>query len=410
MQNGQLKVLHIISNLEIGGAQEVVRTLVEYLAEAGCMPVVCTFNDGPLRQEIERLGIPVEIVPDRQYSIVNFPQFVTELIRIRHTLSILVKKHNVDVVQAHLLRVLDFLVLTLKWGGQKAPLIFWTVHNTNEELQREQLPRYKWLLGPKRFAYRLLYRATARLVNGFIAVADGVKADLIKTLGPIGDKIIVIANGVDLKRYQRSVDKTTIRRELGLTTQDRVIAVVGAFRPQKGHRFLIEAVAQLVTEFPNLHVLLIGDGDLKADLQAQTRASGLEQHVHFLGSRADVPDLLAASDYFALPSLWEGLSMALIEAMASGLSIVATAVSGTLQVITPNETGLLVTPGDVQQLRDGIRQLLSNPALARALGASAQRSVENFSAKKQAEEHIDLYYREWNKSRSGHTELGASIG
>lgn len=398
MQNHQLKVMHIISNLDIGGAQEVVRTLAEYLAEAGCCPVVCTFKDGPLREDIERLGIPVEVLRDRRYSIVAFPLFVMDMFRIRRSLVAVVKKHNIEVVQTHLLRVLDFLVLSLR-NRTNTPLVFWTVHNTNEELRREQLPRHKWLLKPKRVAYRLLYRLTARLVNGFIVVADDVKMEMIKTIGPIEDKITVICNGVDVKRYQQPVDKARIRCRLGVAENVRLMVVVGTLKEQKGHRYLIEAVSSVVSQFPNLCIILVGDGTLREALQTQTIVLGLNRHVHFLGNRNDVPDLLAASDYFVLPSLWEGLPMALLEAMASGLPIVATDVSGTKQVMVPDETGLLIPPGDVQQLREAIIRLLSEPDQAKAMGAAAQRHVESFSARKQAEEHIALYHREWHRSR-----------
>jgi glycosyltransferase involved in cell wall biosynthesis len=120
----------------------------------------------------------------------------------------------------------------------------------------------------------------------------------------------------------------------------------------------------------------------------------LGEHIHFLGNRHDVPDLLAASDIFVLPSLWEGLSMALLEAMASGLPIVASEVSGTVQVVIPNETGLLVPPGDVQKLTEAIKQLLSDPTRAQAMGAAAKQRVEaEFSAQKQADEHLTLYRR-----------------
>jgi glycosyltransferase involved in cell wall biosynthesis len=398
MHNGQLRVMHIISNLDIGGAQEVVRTLVAYLAEEGCVPIVCTFKDGPLRQDIEQIGILVEVLPARRYSIMEFPLFVHDMVQIRRALVDVVKKHHVDVVQTHLLRILDFLVLTVR-DRSKTPLIFWTAHNTNEELQAEQLPRHKWLLKPKRLGYRLLYRLSARSVDGFIAVAEGVKTELLETIRPTEDKITVICNGVDVKRYQRSVDKAALRQTLGLNEHDRVIAVVGTFKRQKGHAHLIEAAASLIPEFPDLHILLIGDGDLRAELQAQTQNLRIEQHVHFLGSRYDVPDLLAASDYFVLPSLWEGLPMALIEAMASGLPIVATEVSGTQQVMVPGETGLVVPAGDTQQLKEAIRSLLANPARAQAMGAAARRHVEAFSARKQAEEHVVLYQRERNRSR-----------
>ena len=113
MQNRKLNVMQIILDLDIGGAQEVVRTLVEYLASDDCTPIVCTFKDGPLRQDIERLGIAVEVLPPRRYGIVALPLFIFDMIRIWRALARFIEKHNVDVVQTHLLRSLDFLVLFL---------------------------------------------------------------------------------------------------------------------------------------------------------------------------------------------------------------------------------------------------------------------------------------------------------
>lgn len=394
----QFNVLQVIGNLEIGGAQEVVRTLADYLTLQGCSVVVCTFRDGPLRSEIERLGIPVEILPARRASILYVPQFIGDMLRIRRALLRVVHKHKINVVQTHLLRVLDFLLLTLRWS---APLrVFWTVHNYQFALRADQLPRFRWLLGPKRWAYRALYRLAARWVDGFIAVSDEVETAIVETIGPVGDKIVIIANGVDVKRYAQPVHKEQIWEQLMLPAQAHVLAVVGTLKEQKGHRYLIDAAPAVLAQFPDTHWLLIGDGALREALQAQVDAAGLAQHIHFLGNRSDVASLLAASDAFVLPSLWEGLPMALIEAMASGLPIVATEVSGTKQVMVANETGLLVPPGSVPHLEAAMIELLSNPERCQAMGASARRRVEAlFSARKQAEEHIALFQHAWNRSQ-----------
>jgi hypothetical protein len=159
----ELTVMHIISDLEIGGTQEVVRTLVEYLSTSdGCQPVVCTFQDGPLCQGIERLDIEVEMLPQRRYSIVALPWFIVDMIRIWKSLAGLVKEYDVDVVQTHLLRSLDFLVLPLLYTTNLR-VVLWTFHNANFELTADKLPRHKWLLTPKRYSHRFLYRLASRL-------------------------------------------------------------------------------------------------------------------------------------------------------------------------------------------------------------------------------------------------------
>lgn len=388
-----LSVMQVVSNLEVGGAQEVVRTLAENLTAAGCRVVVCTFRDGPLRREIERLGIPVVVLPDRQHSVIALPAFLREMWQLRRRLLALVDRHDVDVVQTHLLRTLDFLVLSLR--RRRKLRVFWTFQNANFDLRPDHLQRHGWLLRPKRLAHHLLYRWGARGVSGFVAVSEDVKRSILDTMRGIpAQKISVIFNSVDVARYGQRVDKTAVRRQIGLSGDDQVLAVVATFKPQKGHRYLLDAVAEVVTHAPALHVLLIGDGELRPALQAQTRALDLDAHVHFLGTRSDVPDLLAASDGFVLPSLWEGLSMALVEAMASRLPVIATAVSGTTQVMVHDETGLLVPPGDAPALAAAICQLLSDPGAAAAMGRRGRRRVErHFSARKQAQDHVALYQR-----------------
>ena len=394
--------MQVVSDLDIGGAQEVVRTLVENLAEIGATPVVCAFKDGPLRQDIERLGIPVEILPDRRYSIVVLPLFVMEMIRFRRALCALAQKYQIDVMQTQLIRILDFLVLTLRYRSNL--LVFWTFQNAYFTLREDHLSSHKWLLRPKQFAYRLLYGLTERWVNGFIAVSNDVKTDLVNTFGTNPDKITVICNSVDVRRYQQPVDRASIRGALGLAENACLMAVVATFKQQKGHRYLIEAAQPVISQFPNTHILLIGDGELRQELEAQTRASGLGGHIHFLGFRQDIPDLLAASDYFVLPSLWEGLPMALIEAMASGLPVLATEVSGSKQVIVPGETGLLVAPGNVPELQEAMITLLSQPEQSKTMGLAAQQRVATFfGAKKQAEAHLALFQRE-RKSSSTNCE------
>lgn len=398
MNRPKLRVMQVISNLDVGGGQEVVRTLTENLAEAGCIPVVCTFKDGPLREPIERLGIPVEIIPERRASIFVFPVFLLEILRIRRALASLVKKYEIDVIQTHLLRSLDFLVLSLRFGTNL--LVFWTVHNVRFDLREDHLSRNKWSLKPKRIGYRWMYRLGARWTDGFIAVSEDVKTAIQEYVGGIPDhKITVISNCVDLKRYQRSVDRASIRRQIGLAKDDRVCAMVATFKKQKGHSVLIEAASPVVLQFPELHILLVGDGELREALLAQTKALGLERHIHFLGFRQDVSDLLAASDFFLLPSLWDGLSMALVEAMASGLAVIATEVSGAKQVVVSGETGLLIPPGDARQLTEAMIQLLSNPEKARSMGMAGKQRVEKyFSARKQANDHIALFTRELSRT------------
>ncbi len=393
MQENNLKVMHIIHNLRRAGAQEVVRILSEYLVKDGCVPIVCTFIDGPIGRDLEKLGIQVEVLRPRRYSILALPWFIIDLIHIRQELVQLVKKHEIDIIQTHILEMFDFLVLTLKFSTD-LKIVLWTVHNV------DFLPTEKnWLLKPKRVVYRLLYRLMAQGVSKFIAVSDEVREAVISQIGIIQDKVITIANGVDVKRYECIDDGTLLRQHLALESDSRLITVVGRLTTQKGHCYLITAAADVLFHHPNVHFLFVGEGKLKESLQAQAQTLGVSEHIHFLGMRHDVPNILAASEIFVLPSLWEGLSIALIEAMAASKPIVATSVSGTNEVMENNKTGLIVSPGDSQALAEAIIEMLNNSEQAQAMGKAAKEHVvTHYSAQKQADEHMALYRRSLSQS------------
>jgi glycosyltransferase involved in cell wall biosynthesis len=167
---------------------------------------------------------------------------------------------------------------------------------------------------------------------------------------------------------------------------------VGRLAEEKGHRYLIKAARRVVATYPRIHFLLAGEGELREGLQALADKTGCSNRIHFLGLRNDVPDLMAVADLFVLPSLSEAMPMALLEAMAAGVPIVATAVQGIEQVVTSHETGLIVPPGDSSRLADAIKLILTHPERARRMGRSAQQYVtDNYSAAKQASEYLALY-------------------
>lgn len=393
MSSEKITVMQAIGNLNIGGAQEVVSTLVGCLPSQECHSIVCTLRDGALRQEIEKAGIHVEVLTGRRYNVLNLPMFIVDQIKLGREIKSIIEKHNVDIIQTHLLGSLDFLVMLLPYVSPLRSVI-WTFHNIRFELNASRLTEHYWTLRPKKFGHRLLYRLGSYLIGGFVAVSDQVKQAMIEMIGPIGSKVTVICNGIDTRKYEKVVDKELVRSQFGLDLQKHLIVVVATLKEQKGHRYLVDALASVVPQNPQVHAIFIGNGPLRAELESQVNERDLNGHIYFLGDRHDVPELLAASDLFVLPSLWEGLPMALLEAMATGLPVIATKVSGTVQVVIPDESGILVPPGDVEELAQSIGSLLHDPKRAKAMGQAARRRVvENFSAQKQAAEHLSLYYR-----------------
>jgi glycosyltransferase involved in cell wall biosynthesis len=395
-----IRVMQVILTLERAGAQEVVRTLAEHLQEQGCAVTVCAFQDGPVRAEIEALGIPVDILDRPKYSVVYLPLFLAELVRIRRELSRLVEKYRVNVIQTHILQVLDFLVLTLR-SAVEPRIVLWTMQNV-EFFPKKDPTRRQRLYGIKKLGYRLIYRVLSRWVDGFVAVSSQVRKTIVEQVGPVDEKVFTVCNAVDPRPFERAVDKAVVCEQLGLPTDVDLIAVVGRLTEQKGHCYLVEAMPFILDAFPKTHLLFVGDGELRGKLEAQVTAAGLAEHIHFLGVRSDVPDLLAAADLFVQPSLWEGLSVALLEAMAAAKPIVATAVSGTTQAMVPGKTGLVVPSGDHRALAGAIVQLLSHPTQGQAMGQAAKQHVlKHYGAQKQAQDHLSLYHRLLKKRAAG---------
>lgn len=379
------RVLHLILDLKLAGAQEVVRTLAAQLQNADHVLTVCSFEDGPMRPKLEALGLKVDIIERPRYEIVKLPLFLAELHRIRQQLLTLIARDRIEIVQTHLLEMLDFVALSLR-GHAQVKAVFWTIHNV------ELLPSMPGRLLPaKRGVYRYLYRRLGSQVDGFIAVSDEVRQAIIHELGPaIAPKIVTINNGVEVNRYQNA--QPLELPHLSPLTELKTILTIGRLTAQKGHRYLLEAMPQIVQNHPNTHLLIVGEGELETDLKQQARDSGYAQHIHFLGKRLDIPELLATADIFVLPSLWEGLSIALLEAMAAAKPIVATAVSGSNQVLTPTVTGLIIPPANSPALATALSVLLGQPQFAHQLGQAAQRHViAHYSAEQQARDHVKLY-------------------
>ena len=393
-----IRALHVVNNLDIGGAQEVVRSLAPALRREGVEVAVATLRDGPLREPLERSGIEVTVVGNRTRSLVADPRASVEIVRLHRALTAAVDKHGSTVVQTHLLRSLDFLAMLLR-RRPSAPSILWTVHNARLDLRADQLPGRRWLLRPKRQAYRTLYRQGSRIAH-FVAVSDDVAGAIRATIRPAPGHLHTIPNGVDVDRYGQA-DRGDVRSELGLPDEAVVVICVAKMLEQKGHRVLIDALAAPPAKSLPLHVLLVGDGPLRAGLEARARHAGVEDRIRFLGNRPDVPRLLGGADMFVLPSLWEGLPMALLEAMAAGLPSVASAVSGTRQVITDGENGLLVPPDDPAALADALARLVAHRDLRDALGTAARAHVSaQFSVGRQARRHVELYRAVAGASRS----------
>ena len=239
---------------------------------------------------------------------------------------------------------------------------------------------------------RFICRILGRFTDLSLAVSQGVKDYLVEEIGLDPARVRVVVNGVDSAALDAARPSPEVRRELGLPEGARVIGLVGRLDHWgKGHKELFEAMAHLREKYP-LRALIVGGGRREEEVRQMAASLGLAGQVHFLGSRRDVPDLLQAMDIFVLPSYSEGLSLALLEAMAAGLPVIVSCVGGNPEVVTDGETGLLIPPRDTSALSGALQRLMDNSTWAKDLGRNARRHVEaNYSLERLGREINEIY-------------------
>jgi glycosyltransferase involved in cell wall biosynthesis len=359
----RLRVLLVIDELDIGGTEQQILELVRALPRGRYEPVVCCFRHGRKAAEIERLGVRVVHLPKRRRADLGF---VWRLVRLMRT-------ERIDIVHT-------FLIGANVWGRLAAlaagvPVIIASERNVDI-----------WEEPVKRFLGRLLALFTSRVV----ANADAVRAYLIAR-GVSAERVVTIRNGVDFGRFDRPVDRATLRRSFGVEPDDVLAAVVARLEPQKGHDTVIEAAARLRDRHPRLRFLFVGGGSRERDLAEIVTQRGLGDRVLFAGFRTDSADLIRAADLSVLVSTKEGLSNTLLESLAAGRPVVASTVGGNPEVISP-DVGVLVPPSDVEALTAALDRLLTDAAAATRMGDRGRSRVRReFSVERMVAETAALY-------------------
>lgn len=236
-----------------------------------------------------------------------------------------------------------------------------------------------------------LDRRTSGLVDQYLVTCEAVKMILHQREHIPFEKIVVIPNGIDTNTFQQTPKKPAVWPS---TFQTPVIGVVGRLSPEKGQSLFLEALSILRQRDLPFHAIMIGDGASKDHLLQKTKQLALEEHISWVGKQSNVQEWLPFLDIFVLPSQWEGISLALLEAMAAGLPVVATHVGGNPEVVINGSTGFLTRPSDPLQLAESIAKLIENPALRREMGHFGKlRCQEHFHIDVIVKQ-IDTFYRQ----------------
>jgi glycosyltransferase involved in cell wall biosynthesis len=235
----------------------------------------------------------------------------------------------------------------------------------------------------------LQLRLLSRGVGRYIAVSSAIAGELDQRFGWPAEKIEVVYNAVDLDRFEVGAP-AGLREELGGSGSVPLVLTPARLDQQKGHDVLFRAAV----EVPEARFVLAGEGPLRAQLEAEVGRLGLAGRVLFLGRRDDIPQLLAACDVFALPSLYEGSSLAVLEAMAARRAVVSSAIGGTAELIADGENGLLVPPGDATALATALRRVLADPSLREEFALKAHSRAEAQFGRETMGRRVEAIYEE----------------
>jgi glycosyltransferase involved in cell wall biosynthesis len=358
-------VAHLIESDGPGGAERVLATIAGALQVEGWSNVAFLPRDGEgwLSRELTAAGIPV------RYLVRTGPYNARRV----GELAAAFRAHRVTIAHSHefTMGVYDAVAA---WHAGAGHVI--TMHGS--EYFGERLRR------------RLALRAAVGLGGELVAVSQRLSDRLAAGLWLPRSRVTTIPNGVRAP----ALGPATLRGELGLTAADRLVLAVGNLYAVKGHRYLVDALGLLASRHPGLHVAIAGRGDLGVELRARADALGVADRLHLLGLRDDIGHLLAAADVFAMPSMAEGLPLALLEAMTAGLPIVATDVGDVGAALAGGAAGRLVPVADAPALAAAIDHLLLHPAAAHALGAqAARRARTEYSVDRMASRYVDVYRR-----------------
>lgn len=357
-------VLHLSSTSGPGGAETIVKRLASSLDPGRFRSIVCLFRHGWLYDAVTAQGIPTSVI--RINGAVDF--------QWARAFRGLIRKERVAVIHAHEFTANAYGSLVGQIMG--VPVVA-TVHGKSYFSDQAK----------RRMAYRYVSR-----VSRMVAVSEDLKQFIVERAGVAEHRVSVVYNGVDAADPPRAEQLRALRTSLGLDGCDHVIGAVGSLYPVKGHIHLIKALPQILRACPRTRLLVVGQGELESSLRAEVASRNLEAHVRFLGFRSDVPALLSIFDVFVLPSLSEGLSMALLEAMAAGKPVVATRVGGNPELVLDGNTGFLIDAESPESISDRVVQVLRDKERAVRMGERGRRRVhDKFSFRAMVDRYQGCY-------------------
>jgi glycosyltransferase involved in cell wall biosynthesis len=348
----KIKILECIRQGQVGGGESHLLSLVENLDRSRFEPVVLSFTKGPMVDRLEKMGIPTTVL----YTETPFDWRKWGLVKK------ILAKEQVHIVHAHGTRANSNVL----WAARSLniPVIYsihgWSFHDDQHPfVRRMRILGETWL---------------TRKSSLNISVSESNRQTGCHQIRSF--KSIVINNGIDQQRFDPRRKFADIRSELGISKDKILVVFIARFTLQKQPMAMVRAFEKAQSRYPDLHLLMVGEGDQRQEVDQLVKTLALQGKISLFPFRLDVPDILAAADIFALPSLWEGLPIGLLEAMAMGKAVIASEVDGTKEVIRQHENGWLISTDDlVENLAGALVNLAENTALRQQFQTQAIETI-----------------------------------
>lgn len=364
----RLRILHVVHGLPRGGLENGVVNLVNRLPPLRFQQAVCCLDRrGEMADRLDPTT-PVFVMGRRRHSVT-----------LPFRLAWLIRRWRADIVHCRNWNAWPDTVMACLLQGKHSSLT-WSFHGFPDG---DEFPLRRCI------ASRLLARGTGRL----FAVCKDAAVRFAEKTGIPPARFEVLYNGVDTERFRPVSDRRALRHALGLPLDEVLILTVASLAPVKNHAALVESGEQVLRQQPGpVRFMLVGDGVLRAEIERRIAESGLTDHFFLVGSSDRVADYYGAADIFVLPSRLEGMSNAILEAMASGLPVVANRVGGNPELVVDGTTGLLCRPGAPDEMTAALVRLIADRALRDAMGERARaRAVAEFSIEAMVERYAEFY-------------------
>lgn len=384
-----MKVIHVITKLELGGAQENTLYTLGHLHRGEFRGMLVTHPEGILADEAreaegyEKVFLPALVREVKPLSDLKALVQLTRIFRREVRAARAGSGGRAVVVHTHSSKAGILGRTAARLAG--VPVVVHSIHGYGFHDRQSRLVRG---------FYIFLERLVARWTTHFIAVSQA-NIDLGLSLGLFrASDVTLIRSGIEIGAFRRTEEeRAAARAALGLSPSDRVAGMVACLKPQKNPVDFVRLAALVSAQVPEAHFILAGDGLLRPEVEEAVRRSGLQERFHLLGWRRDIADVIASFDVLVLTSLWEGLPRVFPQAMAAGRPIVAYRVDGAPEAVADGVSGYLVDPGDFESAAARVVEILKDPALGAALGEAGAGMVHEFDARLMVRQQENLYRR-----------------